>query len=172
MSSHVMNNHQDVSSFNFACRLCKVRFKSMNDLNHHMDSQHQVNSERELNLNCFYCKDCNKSFKREADFENHKKSKHGPFHQKARKYFCQKCENVFPSVSALKEHDEINHENDFLCVMCKIEFKSLSEMDSHMDDEHEGRWKKYDPDVLKEGDEESESSVDFTDSDDSKSEER
>ena len=43
-------------------------------------------------------------------------------------------------------------------------------MDSHMDKKHEGRWKKYDPDVLSEGDEESSSESDNDESDSFESE--
>ena len=111
-------------------------------------------------------------FQKKGDLENHKKTKHGQSHQKTTRYSCQKCHEMFPSVSDLKDHEAINHKVDFSCMMCRLDFISLLEMDNHMDERHEGRWKKYDPDVLREGDEESESDDDFTDSDDSKFEEK
>ena len=51
--------------------------------------------------------------------------------------------------------------------MCKVDFQSINEMDNHMDDKHEGRWKKYDSDVIREGDKESDSSDEYSESDDS-----
>ena len=60
-------------------------------------------------------------------------------------------------------HDEDNHVGDFKCDLRRINFETLENMDNHMDNVHEGRWKKYDPDVLREGDVESESETDYSD---------
>jgi hypothetical protein len=169
-----------------SCGKCGKYFVSLDELNEHMkiihvekkstftsgstcivgniksmeEKQNQDQSEGK-NSKKYPCNECNKSFRLNADVQNHKKSKHSHHDKKYSK----------------KVNDE-TEVSDFICIMCKIDFKSIVEMDNHMDDKHEGRWKKYDPDVLGEGDEESDSSEesdsgeDCENSDDSKREER
>ena len=91
--------------------------------------------------------ECNKSFKLNADLANHKKSKHSH------------CDT-----KSVKKVNDGTKVSDFACIMCRIDFKSIDEMDNHMDDKHGGRWKKYDPDVLREGDEETDSTEEESDS--------
>ena len=148
---------------NIYCNMCDKSFKKVVDLENHNRSKHGKVDKTENGSHTVPAEE--ETTQKEACFtvENNdeiviKVMKKCSLH--SAKYSCNQCNVLFPTIDDLKIHDQVKHEDNFVCSFCNINFQSLENMDSHMDTVHESRWKMYDPDVLKEGDIESESDSD------------
>ena len=93
---------------------------------------------------------------------------------------CEQCDDLFNTKGSLKDHRIRTHQSNtshdenqtkpndryeryipiskLKCDLCESRFRSLEFMDDHMDSEHGGRWKLFDPDVVKLGEDYTESS--------------
>ena len=139
-------------------------------MKNHQSSKHvekitKIEVRRELkqktyrNENCVTVQakeNCNDNFSNK-EFSNHIKNDQEKKEISLLKLVCKRCQLNVETFTEMKTHDENNHKEKLTCKLCRVDFENVEYMDNHMDDNHEGRWKLYDPDVLREGDSESSS---------------
>ncbi|XP_026743955.1 PR domain zinc finger protein 5-like isoform X3 [Trichoplusia ni] len=103
------------------CLLCDTKFNYLRKLISHMNNFHPNN--------CFMCQDCDQKFNKKRDLDSHVR-----FHHR-KEYACMKCQQTFPSNSALHTHRTNAHSST--CNICFKTFSSDSKRLVHMKRDHD-----------------------------------
>ena len=124
-------------------------------------SSHVIEIKRKYDTGAakeFTCSLCQDKFKTKTSLKKHRTRNHGTK---------QAIDNSMNIKDSLREEETILEENAtdsvpaYACDLCVVSFPNIQNMDKHMDYEHEGRLKIGD--VIGEGDEYEESSLDESD---------
>lgn len=128
----------------YVCDICGHEFKSLNGVNRHRLLHDQPppenpNADRRRSANKLkghlVCPLCPSTYVRSAPLREHLKKKHpengASIWEGIAPLMCMKCDEMFPSIMALKEHRD--HHNKFSCNICKQSMTSQESLKYHME---------------------------------------
>lgn len=147
--------HVKIHSCNFVCDMCKLRFKTSEKLQSHIDKLHKEGDDRP-----YICNEdgCGARFKRTEHLRGHKLYKHsdvkkfecqecplkfrqrGEFnvhmrvHQDLKPFSCWRCDHVCKTSSNLRQHMRLVHDgeiNIYFCETCQATFKYNIDLTQH-----------------------------------------
>lgn len=126
----------------FICDICGQELRSLESMNRHRlthshaqstttDDRRRTGNKQNGHLPCSLCSN---NYSRSATLREHLKKKHpidgpGKWEEVASK-MCIRCDEIFPSDDALKEHREMH--NKFQCNVCKQNMSCMESLVYHM----------------------------------------
>lgn len=123
--AHAMDQHQDTKPFKCPFEDCPKTYQNPKALKVHKRSRHEKEKR-------FKCDECSMQFYVKANFESHQRIHTGE------KFECKECEKSFSSLSYLRQHHKLTHDENalkqiFTCPIpnCNRTFHTSNLLKSH-----------------------------------------
>ena len=112
----------------FSCGICNERFRDMEDLKGHEESQHSANNNTSKSINSkpelFKCNFCDRKFLKLQYLVKHEK-----MHLNSKE--CKICNKKFQNLAKLQNHEKSHVNLELTCKICKKGYKTVFGFKKH-----------------------------------------